>query len=77
MEQEIDWLRESAKAFAKLKNIRYDLIITHAGKLVSKVFGDTGRLCYYGWCAENRHICVLSEKWNIMLCYTLFVPRCT
>lgn len=34
MEDQIDWLRESAKAFAKLKNIRYDLTIAHAGKLV-------------------------------------------
>ncbi len=34
MEQQIDILRESAKSFARLKNIRYDLTIAHAGKLV-------------------------------------------
>ena len=39
MNQEIDWLRESAKAFAKLKNIKYNLLITHAGKLVIPSIG--------------------------------------
>lgn len=39
MEQENNWLRESAKAFAKLKNIRYNLTITHAGKLVNLSIG--------------------------------------
>ncbi|MBO6202060.1 MAG: hypothetical protein J6O13_00890 [Selenomonas sp.] len=39
MEQEIDWLRESAKAFAKLKNIRYNFIIVRAGKLVNLSVG--------------------------------------
>lgn len=32
MENKSDWLREAAKGFAKLKNIRYDLTIAHAGK---------------------------------------------
>jgi len=44
MEQEIDWLRESAKAFAKLKNIRYNLTITHAGKLVNLSIGFDTRI---------------------------------
>ena len=39
MEEQIDWLRESAKAFAKLKNIRYELAIAHAGKLVELSIG--------------------------------------
>ena len=39
MGQQTDWLRESAKAFAKLKNIRYDLIVAYAGKLVKVSIG--------------------------------------
>ena len=39
MEQQVDWLRESAKAFAKLKNIKYELIVAHAGRLVRLSIG--------------------------------------
>lgn len=35
MENKVDWLREAAKGFAKLKNIRYDLTITSAGKTMN------------------------------------------
>ena len=39
MENKVDWLREAARGFAKLKNIRYDLLIAHAGKTLNLSIG--------------------------------------
>jgi hypothetical protein len=39
MENKVDWLREAAKGFARLKNIRYDLLIAHAGKTLNLSIG--------------------------------------
>ena len=40
LDNKTDWLREAAKAFAKLKNIRYDFTIAYAGKVIINM-GDS------------------------------------
>ncbi len=63
MNQEIDWLRESAKAFAKLKNIKYNLLITHAGKLVNLSIGfDNSHYAIYVFLAKDGESCYVTRS---------------